>query len=158
MDTIIYFTLAIAFLILFIAIAFAIVVIYIAVVLHRISKTVKSVGATLEKTEKEVEAMLPEIRETIHHTDTALDDVGEKLKATDDIFETIDNVGTSVNTINQWVETNHKNMTDDEMAENTKPFMEGLKWSEAAVQLYSKWKELESDAEEQVINQTRKEG
>lgn len=144
--------------ILFIAIAFAIVVIYIAVVLHRISKTVKSVGATLEKTEKEVEAMLPEIRETIHHTDTALDDVGEKLKATDDIFETIDNVGISVNTINQWVETNHKNMTDDEMAENTKPFMEGLKWSEAAVQLYSKWKEPESDAEEQVINQTRKEG
>jgi len=145
--------------ILFISIAFAIVVIYIAVVLHRISKTMKSVGSTLDKTEKEIEAMLPHIRETIHQTDTALEDVGEKLKATDDVFETIDNVGTSVNTVNQWVETNHKKMTDDEVNEKTKPFMEGLKWSEAAVLFYSKWKKSESDAEEQaLIKQTRKEG
>jgi uncharacterized protein YoxC len=144
--------------ILLIAIAFAVVVVYIAVVLHRISKTMKTVGFTLDKTEKEVEAMLPHIRETIHQTDAMLDDVTEKLETTDDIFETIDNVGTSVNTINQWVETNHKEMTDDEMNEKTKPFMEGLKWSEAAVLLYSKWKEQQNDAEEHAINQTRKEG
>jgi len=143
---------------LLIALAFAVVVVYIAVVLHRISKTMKAVGFTLDKTEKEVEAMLPHIKETIHQTDAMLDDVSEKLEATDGVFETIDNVGTSVNTINQWVETNHKEMTDDEMNEKTKPFMESLKWSEAAVLLYSKWKELESDAEEHAINQTRKEG
>ncbi|GAB3795617.1 DUF948 domain-containing protein [Virgibacillus kimchii] len=148
---------------LLIAIAFAVVVIYIAIVLFRISKTLNAVGTTLAKTEKEVEAMIPQLRETIHQADTALEDVSQKLKSTDDVFEAIDDVGTSVNNVNHWLDTNQKHMTDEEMNEKTKPFMEGLKWSEAAFLLYSKWKEPKSDLpaerpEQAIIKQTRKEG
>src|SRR5690625_7477677 len=96
----------------------------------------KSVETTLSKTEKEVEAMIPHIRETMNQADITLEDAIDKLEATDDAFETIGHAGTSVNNVNQWLETNHKNMTEDEMNEKTKPFMEGLKWSEAAVLLY----------------------
>jgi uncharacterized protein YoxC len=149
--------------ILLISIAFAVVVVYIAVVLYRISKMLKSVETTIGKTEEEVEAMMPHIKETINQADAMLEDASSKLKATDDVFEAIGDVGTSVNNVNQWLEANHKNMTNDEMNEKTKPFMEGLKWSEAAVLLYSKWKQPKSNLpaerpERALIKQTRKEG
>jgi uncharacterized protein YoxC len=148
---------------LLIAIAFAIVVIYIAVVLFRISKILKAVETTLAKTEKEVETMIPHIKETMYQADAAIEDVSDKLKSTDVVFEAIGEVGTSVNNVNQWLETNQKHMTDEEMYEKTQPFMEGLKWSEAAFLLYSRWKEPKSNLpaespEKALVKQTRKEG
>ncbi|GGJ76804.1 DUF948 domain-containing protein [Virgibacillus salexigens] len=126
--------------IIIVAIAFALTAIYIAFVLHRVSKLLRSVGITLGELEQEMQQITPELKESLHQTNQMLDDIDDKLKATDSVFDTIDNMGNSVSNVNQAIRKNSDKLTDAEMAEKTKPYIEGIRWSEAATYLYNKWK------------------
>lgn len=126
--------------ILFCAIAFAMAVIYICFVLKRVSNTLRTMGRTMGEVDKEVQEITPQLLETIRETDRLIDDVDDKLKATDGIFDSLENTGTSLQSLNQAYASSANQLTDEEFQKKTKPFVESIKWSEAALYLYSKWK------------------
>ncbi|MYL60357.1 DUF948 domain-containing protein [Virgibacillus halodenitrificans] len=138
---------------LLISIAFAIIVAYTSFLLYRISKTMKTMAKTVNEVEKEVEALTPRLKETIYETDKIVDDIGIKLKSTDNLFDTVENVGSSMNAVNETIHNSSDKLSKTEMERKTKPFVEGIKWSEVAFTLYSKWKK-KSKNEVMVQNQS----
>lgn len=144
------------------SIAFAIVVIYISFVLKRLSNTIGTLGTTMDEMEKEMQYITPKLKESIQEADKFVEDMGDKVKATDGLFDSIENVGVSMNSLNQAYENNMTTPSADDFDKKTKPFVEGIKWSEAALYLYSKWKQ-DKPAEGRsetiaAVNQTGKEG
>ncbi|PAV27860.1 general stress protein [Virgibacillus profundi] len=138
---------------LLLAIAFVIIVIYAALVLKRISDTMRTLGKTLGEVETELQHITPELRKTVQETENIVDDMSDKLKATDSLFDTMENVGVSVNAVNQVYDRNSKKLSDEEFDSKMKPVIEGIKWSEAAFLLYSKWKKQKPTEKNEVMLQ-----
>lgn len=132
---------------LLIAIGFAFVVIYICFVLKRVSNTMKSLGSTLGEVEKQVNYITPQLTDTIRETDKMVADVEEKVKATDSLFDSAEEFGTSIQTANEVFHHRFGKLTDEEMDQKVKPFIEGIKWSEVGMKLYSSWQKAEAKSE-----------
>jgi uncharacterized protein YoxC len=130
--------------ILFIATAFLIATIYICVVLHRMMRMMKSLSQTLGTVEKQVENMKPHLLATLKETDLSINDLEEKLKATDSMFDSVQILGESVQSANTAVQNGIGNLTEEEMDKMVKPYIEGIKWSEASLELFKKWKKEKS--------------
>ena len=141
---------------LFIAIGFAFVVIYICFVLKRVSNTMKSLGSTLGEVEKQVNYITPQLTETIRETDKMVDDVEEKVKATDSLFDSAGEFGTSIQTANEVFHNRFGKLTDEEMDQKVKPFIEGIKWSEVGVKLYSSWQKQKPREKNEVVIRDQK--
>jgi len=134
MQGILYFTLML------LAVGFAIIVFYICYLLMRVAATVESVGNTAHEMEEKMKNITPEIENTIKESSDLVDDIYDKIKATDSVVDTVENIGTSVHTVNQVYKIKRDRTSDEEIFEKAKPFIEGIKWSEVATQLYSNWK------------------
>jgi len=134
MQGILYFTLML------LAVGFAIIVFYICYLLMRVAATVESVGNTAHEMEEKMKNITPEIENTIKESSNLVDDIYDKIKATDSVVDTVENIGTSVHTVNQVYKIKRDRTSDEEIFEKAKPFIEGIKWSEVATQLYSNWK------------------
>lgn len=134
MEGIIYYALVLG------SVAFAVVVIYLCVLLKRVSNSMKTVGQAFEKVEAQLHHITPELKRTLQETGELIDDTEVKLKATDSVVDTIGNLGTSVQTVNKIYEHKKENVSEQEIFEQAKPFIEGIKWSEAIVQVFSNWK------------------
>ncbi|UJL46591.1 DUF948 domain-containing protein [Virgibacillus sp. NKC19-16] len=139
--------------ILFCSIAFAVVVVYICLVLKRVSTTMEALGTTLGEVEKKFESITPEIKSTVQATEEMVDDMEVKLKATDSLFDTMENVGSSVNSMNHVYKQNREKLTNKEFRRKLTPFIEGIKWSEAAFLLYSKWKKKQQTDKNELMIQ-----
>ncbi len=126
--------------ILMISIAFALTVGYIALVLHRVSKTLRTMGNTLGEVGQEMQQVTPQLTHMLQETNGMMDDIEEKMKATDSVFATVENMGNSINTINHVLMKNNSKLTDAEMEQKTKPYIEGIRWAETAFYLFDKWK------------------
>lgn len=126
--------------ILLVAIAFLITVIYICFVLKRVTNTMKSVSKTLSEVEEQVAIITPELSVTLKETDRLMDDVTEKVKATDSAFDSVELLGESIQSANAAFQAGLGNLTDEEMDKKVKPFIEGIRWSEVGVRLYTGWK------------------
>ncbi len=137
--------------ILFIAIAFAFVAAYLCFVLKRISNTMKTLGSTMSDVEKQLTYITPQMTETIRGTDKLIEDVEKKVKATDSIFDTAEEFGTSISSANEALQNRFGKLTDEEMDRKVKPYIEGIKWSEVAVRLYSSWQENKNDEIHEII-------
>lgn len=141
---------------LLLAIAFVIVVIYAAVLLKRVSDTLRTLGKTLGEVETQLKHITPQIRQNIQETGKLVDDVNEKLKETDSVFDTVGNLGNSMNSINHVYREHSKHVTDQDFERKMRPVVEGLKWGEAAFLLYSKWKKKKPAAENEIGLQDKK--
>ncbi|CDO03784.1 general stress protein [Oceanobacillus picturae] len=137
--------------ILLLSLAFAIVSVYIAIVLKRLSDTIKSMGNTLGEFEKELQYITPPLKETIRETGATIDDIQEKLNATNNVFDTVDHVGTTVNTTNEFIQSNYTTLSDQEMQEKTKPFQEAIRWSEAALTVFNMFKKTKKSSKKNEI-------
>lgn len=152
--------------ILLVAIAFLIAVVYICFVLKRVTNTMQTLRGTLGSAEERVEKMTPVLSQTIKETDELIADVTEKVQATDSMFDSVQLFGESVQSANTALQNGLGNLTDEEMARKVKPFIEGIKWSEVAVQLYGTWKdkqpkqknELMIQEEHDIVEVTGREG
>lgn len=134
MEGIIYYTLLLC------AVAFAVVVVYLCVLLKRVSDSIKTVGHTFDKLEKELEHITPQLKQALVETNKLAVDTEDKLRATDSMIDTVGNLGTSVQTVNKIYVDKKANVSDEAIFKQAKPFIEGIKWSEAIVQVFSKWK------------------
>lgn len=143
--------------ILFIAIAFLIVTVYICFVLKRMTNTMMTLGRTLQDVEKQVETMKPEILSTIKESDALVDDVAEKVEATDSMFDSVQSIGESIQSANTVLQENMGNLTDEEMDRKLKPYIEGIKWSEAGVQLFTQWRSNKREGKNELIVRNQKE-
>ncbi|API92457.1 general stress protein [Virgibacillus pantothenticus] len=154
MEDVLYLTLLI------IAVAFALTVVFIVIVLHRFTKLLRTAGSTLGQVETDMQQTIPELQNTLHQTQVTVDDIGEKLQATDSLFDTAENLGHSVNHINQAIQKTKPTLTSNELEEETKLYVEGIRWSAAASYLYKQWKGANTAAKKtsDSIDQTGKEG
>lgn len=143
--------------ILFVAVAFALVAAYLCFVLKRVSNTMKSLGTTMIDVEKQLTYITPQLTETIRETDKLIEDVEEKAMATGSIFDAVEDFGTSISSANEAFQNRFGKLTDEEMDRKVKPFIEGIKWSEVAVQLYSSWQGNKNDAKNEIIIRDRNE-
>ncbi|MBY7141816.1 DUF948 domain-containing protein [Virgibacillus sp. NKC19-3] len=139
--------------ILFCSVAFAVVVVYICLVLKRVSTTMEALGTTLGEVEKKFESITPEIKSTVERTEEMIDDMEVKFNATDSLFDTMENVGSSVNAMNHVYKQNRARLTDAEFQRKLAPFIEGIKWSEGAFLLYSKWKNKQPTGKNELMIQ-----
>jgi len=60
-----------------------------------VANVTKSLGTTLKEVEQKLQYITPQLSSSIRETSKLVDDTGEKMKATDSIFDSIDNVGKS---------------------------------------------------------------
>ncbi|WP_337018288.1 DUF948 domain-containing protein [Oceanobacillus massiliensis] len=135
------------------SIAFAIVAIYISMVLKRLTDTLKSLGSSMGELEREMEYITPQLTQTVRESDKLIDDISDKIKATDSLFDSAENIGASVNTLNEVYSEKSKNVSDVEMEQKMKPFVGGITWSEAAVQLFKKWKSTKRTGKNELMVQ-----
>jgi uncharacterized protein YoxC len=124
------------------SIAFFIAAIYISITLKRLANVTSSLGETLIDVEKQFEYITPQLTKTIQEVHTTIDEISEDMKATDSVFETVENVGNSINSINDTYKSYKDKMTDEEIKKQLRPTIEAIKWGEAALQVIKKWKRV----------------
>ncbi|MHA6253461.1 DUF948 domain-containing protein [Oceanobacillus sp. CAU 1775] len=139
-----------------IAVAFAIIVVYLCIVLKRVSNTMKSLSTTIGEVETKMNTITPELLETIQQTDKLVEDVEVKVQATDSLFDSLEDVGTSITSANDAFQNQFGELTDEEMDRKVKPFIEGIRWSEVGVRLYTDYQRNKKEA--QNVNVTGREG
>ncbi|BAC12147.1 DUF948 domain-containing protein [Oceanobacillus iheyensis] len=122
--------------ILFIAVAFAIVACYAAFALSRFSDTMRSLGRSMTELEKEMHYITPQLTESLQEADKLVDDISEKVKATDSVFDHVEDVGTSVQTMNQLYLQQKETLSEAELEKKLQPFITGITWSEAFMQVF----------------------
>lgn len=127
--------------ILFVAIAFAIVCCYAAFALYRLSYTVRSLGYSMAKLEKEMNYITPRLSESLQEANNLLDDTHDKLKATGSVFDSLEDVGTSVQSLNDAYQSKRPALTEAKLEKKLNLAMKGITWSEAIVQLYKSYQE-----------------
>lgn len=136
---------------LFVAIAFALVVGYLCFILKRVTNTMKTLGSTMGEVEKQLTYITPQLTETIRGTGKLIEDVEEKVGATDTVFDSVEEFGISIRSANDAFNNRFGEMTDDEMDQKVKPFIEGIKWSEVGLRLYSNWKENKPSKKNEIM-------
>jgi len=136
-----------------ISIAFAIVVVYLSTVLNSLSKTMRSLGTSLGEFEKELEYITPQLTTTLRESERLIDDISEKVRATDSVFDSVENVGVSINSLNEVYKEKSKQLSEKELEQKLKPFIDALTWSEAAAQLFSKWTTTKPKEKKEVMVQ-----
>ncbi|MFC2949237.1 DUF948 domain-containing protein [Virgibacillus sediminis] len=121
------------------SIAFAIAVAYICLVLKRTADVLDSLGRTFGKVEKEIAHITPQLKETLRGTDKIVDDMGVKMKSTDSLFDSLEELGLSAQSFSHAYQQQRAGMSEAEFKAEVWPFVEGIKWAEAGSHLYSKW-------------------
>jgi len=139
--------------ILLIAIAFAIAVVYLSLVLYRLSRTMRTLSKNMGEAERQMQYITPELTQTMKETEDLVDDLQEKITASESIVDSAEDMGKSLNAFNEIYQEYSKAMTDEAMMKKIKPFVSGMQWSEAAFQLFSNQGQEKSDAS-QTANET----
>ncbi|MFD1067912.1 DUF948 domain-containing protein [Oceanobacillus locisalsi] len=122
--------------ILLVAIAFAIVCCYIAFTLNRLTGNIRSLGRSVVKMEEEMNHITPEISTSLQEVNHLIDDTHEKLQATDSVFGSLEDMGTSVQSLNEAYKVKRQALDDANLEEKLNKTMKGITWSEAAIQIY----------------------
>jgi len=121
--------------ILFVAIAFAIVACYAAFALSRFADTMRSFGRSMTELEKEMHYITPQLTESLQEADKLVDDLSEKVSATDSVFDRVEEVGTSVNVMNSIYREQKDALSEVDLEKKLQPFITGITWSEAFMQI-----------------------
>ncbi|MDM8102173.1 MULTISPECIES: DUF948 domain-containing protein [Oceanobacillus] len=139
--------------ILLVAIAFAVVCCYIAFMLNRLTYNIRSLGKSVVKMEEEMNHITPEISTSLQEVNHLIDDTHEKLQATDSVFGSLEDVGTSVQSLNEAYKVKRQALDDAKLEEKLNLAMKGITWSEAAMQIYKSYQAGKTNK----VNQTREE-
>ncbi|WP_152657655.1 DUF948 domain-containing protein [Oceanobacillus sp. CFH 90083] len=122
--------------ILLIAIAFAVVCCYIAFTLNRLTYNIRSLGRSVVKMEEDMNHITPEISTSLQEVGHLIDDTQEKLQATDSVFGSLEDVGTSVQSLHEAYKVKRQALDDAQLEKKLNLAMKGITWSEAAIQIY----------------------
>ncbi|MFD1414902.1 DUF948 domain-containing protein [Oceanobacillus jeddahense] len=139
--------------ILLVAIAFAVVCCYIAFMLNRLTYNIRSLGSSVVKMEEEMSHITPEISTSLKEVNHLIDDTHEKLQATDSAFGSLEDVGTSVQSLNEAYKVKRQALDDAKLEEKLNLAMKGITWSEAAIQIYKSYQASKTNK----VNQKREE-
>ncbi|RKQ32279.1 DUF948 domain-containing protein [Oceanobacillus halophilus] len=122
------------------SIAFFIAVIYISIVLKHLADVTRSLGYTLKDVEEQFSYITPQLMNTLKEANKTVDELEENIKATDSLFDSVHNVGESINSLNKSYKNYKDQVTDEQFQKQLKPAIEGIKWGEALTQILTKWK------------------
>ncbi|WP_080876042.1 DUF948 domain-containing protein [Oceanobacillus timonensis] len=126
--------------ILLVAIAFAAVCCYIAFTLNRLTDNIRSLGKSVVKMEEEMNHITPEISTSLQEVNHLIDDTHEKLQATDSVFGSLEDMGTSVQSLNEAYKVKRQALDDANLEDKLNKTMKGITWSEAAIQIYKSYR------------------
>lgn len=134
------------------ALGFAIIAIFLAKVLKRTTNTLNTLGNTLGEVETKLQYITSEMQFTIKETDKLIDDVEDKLKATDSLFDTFESAGNAVNKWNRALQKQTKKLSSNRSSRVIAPAAQSIQWGGAAKHLYKKWKNPSLEPEFDVTN------
>ncbi|SFB37553.1 Uncharacterized protein YoxC, contains an MCP-like domain [Lentibacillus halodurans] len=122
------------------ALAFALVVIYASLVLKRAADTMESLSETLGEVEQKLHHITPELRKTVDETGKTVDDLQDKLAAADNLFGTLENLGTSVHEGSRFLNKQTENASSFTSPKYRTRMTETIKWFDVVYKLYKKVK------------------
>lgn len=125
--------------VLFCALAFALVIIYISLVLKRVSNTMETLGETLGEVEEKLQYITPQLRTTVNETGKVVDDLHDKVAVADNLFDSLENIGTSLNASQKLLNQETKKLPEFKSSQSMEQITEGIKWGDVALRLYKKW-------------------
>ncbi|GAB4074328.1 hypothetical protein GCM10028778_18310 [Barrientosiimonas marina] len=120
------------------ALAFALVVIYASLVLKRAANTMESISHTLNEVEQKMHYITPELQKTLEETGQTVDDLNEKLAATDSLFTALDDAGVSVYEGDRFVQRQTDKTASWASPKNRNRLTKTIKWADVMYKLYKR--------------------
>ncbi|MDE8564710.1 DUF948 domain-containing protein [Anoxybacillus rupiensis] len=126
MEIILYLSVAL------VAIAFFILVVYLVKTLKRVQETLQSLTKTIEGMEKQVNEIGTETSQLLHKTNAAADDVQKKMESLNRLFDTVKQVGATIQTFNDSLAK--------QLSSNEQKVIQAVQWGNAFLEIWGKWK------------------
>ncbi|RKD68751.1 uncharacterized protein YoxC [Sinobaca qinghaiensis] len=123
---------------LIVAIAFAVLVIFIVQTLKAASSTMQNVAGTLDRVEKQVEGITTESEHLVQKSTLIVDDVQKKSQSLNGLFESLKDVGDSVQSINYTFKEMSDTVTTQSKHQSDQ-VARAMQWGNAAIDLYTRW-------------------
>lgn len=123
---------------LIVAIAFAVLVIFIVQTLKAASSTMQNVAGTLDRVEKQVEGITTESEHLVQKSTLIVDDVQKKSQSLNGLFESLKDVGDSVQSINYTFKEMSDTVTTQSKQQSDQ-VARAMQWGNAAIDLYTRW-------------------
>ncbi|WP_010630458.1 DUF948 domain-containing protein [Sporolactobacillus vineae] len=126
-----------------IAVAFSILVYFLAQTLSAAQKTMDDVASTLENVQEQMKGLNAETTELLHRTNQLAEDVQQKSKSLNSVFDAVQGFGESLGTVNDSIRkiTSSVARSGEEHAGKT---AQALQWGKAAIDLIHRWKNRRS--------------
>ncbi|MCE4147585.1 DUF948 domain-containing protein [Bacillus velezensis] len=123
-----------------IAVAFLILVIYLSKTLKSVQMTLTNVASTLDGLEGQMKGITAETTELLHKTNRLAEDIQEKSEKLNTVVHAVQEVGTSVQQFNTSIKQAAGSVTAS-VRENQDKISQVVTWSQAAMEIWDKWKQ-----------------
>ncbi|CAM3258823.1 DUF948 domain-containing protein [Sporolactobacillus spathodeae] len=123
-----------------IAIAFAVLVYFLAQTLKSAQKTLDDVASTLENVQEQMKGLTDETTGLLHRTNILADDMAEKTKSFDSIFNAVEKLGESLGSVNSSVQRVTSTI-ETRGNENAGKIAQAMQWGKAAIDLMHRWQD-----------------
>ncbi|BET54058.1 DUF948 domain-containing protein [Bacillus subtilis] len=128
-----------------IAVAFLVLVIYLSKTLKSLQLTLKNVASTLEGLEGQMKGITTETAELLHKTNRLAEDIQEKSKKLNTVVHAVQGVGASVQQFNTSMKQAAGSVSAS-VRENQDKINQVVTWSQAAMEIWEKWKQKKKSA------------
>ncbi|OLO40214.1 hypothetical protein BTR23_06880 [Alkalihalophilus pseudofirmus] len=123
-----------------VAVAFFILVLYLVQTLKSATKTLNNVADTVSSLEKQLQGVTKETEFLLQKTNRLADDIHEKSQSLNTMFDSVKDLGQSVQTVNDSLKK-VSNTVARQSEQQSAQVAQAVQWGNAAIDLYSKWKE-----------------
>nr|WP_243864274.1 DUF948 domain-containing protein [Alkalibacillus almallahensis] len=122
------------------AIGFIVLVIYISRTLKSVTKTLENVASTVGGLEGQLEGVTKETELLLNKTNHLAEDIAGKTEKVNVLFDGIKGIGYTVNQFNESLQKLSEEL-EEQANEHAAQTSQTIKWGEAAIHLWKKYKE-----------------
>lgn len=122
-----------------VTIGFALISIYIAKLLLSITGLLKGLSKTFEHVEGQLDSTITETEQLILGIEQTTNDVEQKLKATNGVFHSVQEVGQAALNVSTILKNKTQSFTEDGDLPGATPFIRSIQWGEYTSELFKSW-------------------
>ncbi|SDB81210.1 DUF948 domain-containing protein [Shouchella lonarensis] len=129
-----------------VALSFALLCIYLIQATRKATKTLEHTSATVEALKQQLEGVSSETEQLLKKTNVLADDVKRKSDAIHHLFESAQELGDAVKTVNQSVRQASVTISE-QTSKNAKTVSQAVQWGQAVLDFYTKLKARKAQKE-----------
>ncbi|MET3682676.1 uncharacterized protein YoxC [Alkalibacillus flavidus] len=122
------------------AIGFIVLVVYVSKTLKSVTRTLDNVATTVEGLEGQLQGVTKETELLLNKTNHLAEDISGKTEKVNILFDGIKGIGYTVNQFNESLQKLSDEL-EDQANEHAAQTSQTIKWGEAAIHLWKKYKE-----------------